>query len=168
MRRHNMSTLEGEDSMQRTNRMVLGLMAVFVLGGALVLLSCSGDDTTDINAANAPALLGGRQFLFTTETDFGITVGATLAFNASATRFALRAGASRAVGAMRYGSCIFNVDASNFGAGTGAQVGLVVTVNTCQINESENNNLNLNDATSTSNGPTTISNFDPGNFLLGS
>ena len=169
MRRHNMSTLEGEDSMQRTNRMVLGLMAVFVLGGALGLLSCGGgDETTDINASNATSLLGGRQYLFTAETDFGITVGATLAFNATATRFAVRAGSSRAVGAIRYGLCIFNVEASNFGAGTGPLEGLVVTVNTCQINNSEGNNLNLNDATSTSNGSTPITNFDPGNYLLGS
>ena len=32
--------------MQRMNRMVLGLIAVFVLGGSLVLLSCGGDDDT--------------------------------------------------------------------------------------------------------------------------
>ena len=154
--------------MQRTNSMVLGLMAVFVLGGALVLLSCGGgDDTTDIVASNATSQVGGRQYLFTAETDFGITVGATLAFNAAATRFAVRAGSSRAVGAIRYGSCIFTVDASNFGAGTGPQGGLVVTVNTCQTDQSNSNNLILNDATSTSNGPTTIGNFDPGNFLLG-
>ena len=49
--------------MQRTNRMVLGLIAVFVLGGSLVLLSCGGDDdTTDINASNAASQLGGKQF----------------------------------------------------------------------------------------------------------
>ena len=42
--------------MQRMNRMVLGLIAVFVLGGSLVLLSCGGDDdTTDITS-------GGRRF----------------------------------------------------------------------------------------------------------
>ena len=105
MKRHNMSKLQGEDSMQRTNRMVLGLMAVFVLGGSLVLLSCGGDDTTDINASNAASQLGGKQFIFTAETDFG------------------------------------------------------VTVSTCEINHSESNNLILNDATSTSNGPTTISSF---------
>ena len=53
MKRHHMSKLEGEESMQRTNRMVLGLIAVFVLGSSLVLLSCgSDDDTTDITQSN--------------------------------------------------------------------------------------------------------------------
>ena len=67
MKRQNISTREGEDSMPRTNSMVLGLIAVFVLGGALVLLSCGGgDDTTDINASNAASQLGGKQFTFTT------------------------------------------------------------------------------------------------------
>jgi hypothetical protein len=97
MQRQNMSQLEGEDSMQRMNRMVLGLIAIFVLGGSLVLLSCGGDDddTTDINAGNAASQLGGRQFTFSTQTDFGVTVFSTLAFNAAATRFALIAGNSR-------------------------------------------------------------------------
>jgi hypothetical protein len=44
MKRHHMSKLEGEESMQRTNRIVLGLIAVFVLGGSLVLLSCGGGE----------------------------------------------------------------------------------------------------------------------------
>jgi len=152
-----MSKLEGEESMQRTNRTVLGLIAVFVLGGSLVLLSCGGgDDTTDINASNAASQLGNKQFTFTTETDFGVTVSTTLAFNASATRFALIAGISRATGVVTYGSCIFTVGASNFGVGTGPQVGLVVTVNTCQTDQSNNNNLILNDATSTSNTVITV------------
>lgn len=141
--------------MQRTNRMVLGLIVVFVLGGSLVLLSCGGgDDTTDIDASNAASQLGGKQFTFTTETDFNVTVSATLAFNASASRFALIAGNSRAVGVVTYGdgSCSFTVDASNF-VGGGPQVNLVVTANTCQTDQSNNNNLILDDATSTSNAP---------------
>ena len=57
--------------MERMNRMVLGLIAVFVLGGSLVLLSCGGsDDTTDITASDAAFQLGGKQFVFTTETEF--------------------------------------------------------------------------------------------------
>jgi hypothetical protein len=157
MKRHTMSQLEGEDSIQRTHSMVLGLIAVFVLGGSLVLLSCGGgDDTTDINASNAPSQLGGKQFTFTTETDFGVMVGATLAFNAAASRWALIAGNSRAAGGITYGSCIFTVGASNFLVGTGPQPGAVITVNTCQTDQSNNNNLILNDTTSTSNGPTTI------------
>src|SRR5882672_7240581 len=142
--------------MQRTNSMVVGLIALVVLGGSLVLLRCGGgDDTTDINAGNAPSQLGGKQFTFSTQTDFGVTVFSTLAFNANATRFALIAGNSRAAGAMQYGSCIFIVDASNFVLGTGPQNGVVVTVNTCQTDQSNNNNLILNGATSTSNGPVT-------------
>ena len=46
--------------MQRMNRMVLGLIAVFVLGGSLVLLSCGGDDTTDITSEDAASLLSCR------------------------------------------------------------------------------------------------------------
>jgi hypothetical protein len=157
MKRQNMSHREGEEHMQRTHSLVLGLIAVFVLGSSLVLLGCGGgDDTTDINASNAAAQLGGKQFTFTSETDFGVTVSATLAFNAAATRFALLAGNSRAGGAVTYGSCIFTVDASNFVGGTGPQMGLVVTVGTCQTDQSNNNNLILNNATSTSNGPVTV------------
>jgi len=145
--------------MQRMNRMVLSLVAVFVLGSMLGLLGCGDDDdddnTTDIDASNAASQLGGKQFAFTNETDFedfSVTVNSILAFNASATRFALIAGDSSAVGAVTYGSCIFTVD-SIFGAGFGPRVGLVVTVDTCQTDQSDNNNLILNDATSTSNGP---------------
>ena len=161
MKRQNMSKLEGEDSMQRTNRMVLGLIAVFVLGGSLVLLSCGGgDSTTDINASNAATQIGGRQYTFSAETDFDVTVNASLAFNGAATRFALIAGASRAVGSMSYGSCIFTIDGSNF-IGGGPRVGLVVTVDTCQTDQDNNNNLILNSSTSTSNAViTTPVNFD--------
>src|SRR5262245_2317678 len=98
--------------MQRMNSLVVGLLAVFVLGGSLALLSCGGgDNTTDINASNAAAQLGNRQFIFTTETDFNVTASATLAFNSDASRFALLAGNSRAVGAMTYGSgsCTFAI-----------------------------------------------------------
>jgi hypothetical protein len=170
MKRQNISKLEGEDSMQRTNRMVLGLIAVFVLGGSLVLFSCGGsDNTTDITFSNAPSQLGNKQFTFTTETDFNVTAAATLVFNSNASRFALIAGAVgsvdvstiRAVGSMSYGSCIFTVDGSNFISG-GPQKGLVVTVSTCQTDQDNNNNLILNDATSTGNGPVTVTiNFDP-------
>jgi hypothetical protein len=38
MKRQNMSHREGEENMQRTNSIVLGLLIVFVLGGSLVLL----------------------------------------------------------------------------------------------------------------------------------
>src|SRR5215510_4879745 len=96
--------LEGEESMQRTNSMVLGLIAIFVLGGSLVLLSCGGgDNTTDIDQSNAAAQLGGKQFTFSSETDFNVQVNSILAFNASASNFAFVAG-GRAVGSMSYGS----------------------------------------------------------------
>ena len=141
--------------MQRTNRMVLGLIAIFVLGGSLVLLSCGGgDDTTDLTQSNSASLLGCRQYTFTTETDFNVTVASTLGFNSDASRFALLAGNSRAVGAMTYGSgsCTFAVQRSNFVAGLGPQTGLVVTAGTCQTDQDNSNNLILNDAESTSNG----------------
>jgi hypothetical protein len=158
MQHHHMSQLEGEDSMQRAHRMVLGLIAVFVLGGSLVLLSCgSDDDTTDIDASNAASQLGGKQFTFTTETDFGVA-NATLAFNGDATRFSLIAGSGVATGLVGYGdgSCTFSVGASTFASGTGPQVGQVFTADTCQTDQSDNNNLILDDSTSSSNGPTTI------------
>jgi hypothetical protein len=161
MKRHNMSNLEGEESMQHMNRMVLGLIAVFVLGGSLVLLSCGGDDdTTDITASDASFQLGGREFTFTTETEFGVA-SATLAFNADATRFALIAGNSVATGLVTYGdgSCTFGVGASTFAPGTGPQPGQVFTADTCQTDQSNNNNLILDDATSTSNGPARTINF---------
>ena len=140
--------------MQRTNSMVLGLIAIFVLGGSLVLLSCGGgDDTTDINASNAASLLSCKQYTFTTETDFNVTVASTLGFNNTATRFALLAPSGRAVGFVNYGdgSCTFTVDGVS-GNAFGPGAGLVVTADPCQIDESDNNNLILNDTTSTSNG----------------
>jgi hypothetical protein len=159
MKRHTMSKLEGEDSMQRTNSMVLGLIAVFVLGGSLVLLSCGGgDNTTDIEQSNAAAQLGGKQFTFSSETDFNVTVNSILAFNPSASNFAFVAG-GRAVGTMSYGSgtCTFTIRAIDTAfVGGGPTVGLVVTADPCQTDQDNNNNLILNDATSTSNGPTTI------------
>ena len=144
--------------MQRTHRLLLGLIAVFVLGGSFVLLSCGGgDDTTKITASNAAAQVGGKQFTFTTQTVFGVA-NTTLAFNAAATRFAVAAGNSVATGLVGYGdgSCTFTVGASTFASGTGPQVGQVFTANTCETNQSQNNNLILNDATSSSNGPAVI------------
>jgi len=146
--------------MRRTNSIVLGLIAVFVLGGSLVLLSCGGDDnTTDINASNAPAQLGGKQFVFQEQTIFG-NASATLAFNADASRFALVAGNSAATGLVAYGdgSCTFSVgaNASNFAPGTGPQGGQVLTANTCQTDQDNNNNLILNDAKSVNNEPVKI------------
>ena len=140
--------------MQRTNRMVLGMIAVFVLGGSLVLLSCGGDDdTTDLTQSNSASLLSCRQFTFNTETDFNVTVASTLGFNNGATRFALLAPSGSAVGFVNYGdgSCTFTVDAVS-GNVFGPGVGLVVTADPCQIDESNNNNLILGDNTSTSNG----------------
>ena len=62
MPRYTMSQPEGEDSMQRTHSIVVGLIAVFVLGGALGLLSCGGggDNTTNINASNAASQVSGK------------------------------------------------------------------------------------------------------------
>jgi hypothetical protein len=159
MKRHHMSKLKGENSMQRTNRMVLGLIAVFVLGGSLVLLSCGGgDNTTDITSSNAAQLLGNKQFTFSGETDFNVTVSAILAFNTSATNFALVAG-GRAVGSMTYGSgsCTFTFKTiDNIFVSGGPTVGLAVTANPCQTDQDNNNNLILNDTTSTGNVPTTV------------
>jgi hypothetical protein len=135
--------------------MVLSLIAVLVLGGSLVLLSCGGgDDTTDITSSNARDQLGGHQYTFSGETDFNVTVTATLGFNTLATRFAFLAPGSSAVGSMSYGdgSCTFTVDRLS-GAAFGPTRGLVVAVDTCQTDQSNNNNLILNDATSTSNVP---------------
>ena len=144
--------------MPRTNSIVLGLIAVFVLGGSLGLLSCGGgDDTTDINASNAASQVGGKQFTFPTQTVFGVA-NATLAFNAPATRFAVVVGNSAAGGSVTYGdgSCTFTVGASTFASGTGPQVGQVFTANTCETDQSQNNNLILDNATSVSNGPVNI------------
>src|SRR4029453_1973352 len=152
MKRHTLSKLEGEDSMQRTNRMVLGLIAVFVLGGSLVLLSCGGDDdnTTDIDQGNAAAQLGGKQFTFSSETDFNnVTVNSVLAFNSNASNFAFVA-SGRAVGTMSYGSgaCTFTIRSIDTAfVGGGPTAGLVVTANPCQTDQSNNNNLILNSTT---------------------
>ena len=63
-----------------------------------------------------------------------------------------------ATGLVAYGdgSCTFSVGASTFAPGTGPQVGQVFTADTCQTDQSNNNNLILDDATSSSNGPTAI------------
>jgi len=153
-----MSQLEGEERMQRSNSMVLSLLAVFVLGASLVLLSCSSNDnTTDIEASNAASQLGGKQFTFDRETDFGVASG-TLAFNANATRFAFTSGNNVASGLVGFndGSCSFTVGSTTFAPGTGPQVGQVFTADTCQTDQDNNNNLKLDDSTSSSNGPTTI------------
>ena len=147
--------------MQRTNSMVLGLIAIFVLGSSLVLLSCGGgDDTTELEASNAAFQVGGKSFTFTTTTVFG-PASSTLSFNAPATRFALTVGNSVATGLVGFndGSCTFTVGASTFAGGTGPQVGQVFTADPCETNQSENNNLTLNDATSASNGPAVIIDF---------
>ena len=144
--------------MQRTHRIVVGLIVVFVLGGSLGLLSCGGgDNTTDINASNAASQVGGKQFTFPTQTVFGVA-NATRAFNAPATRFAVVAGSSVAGGGVTYGngSCTFTVDASTFASGTGPQRGQVFTANTCQTDQSQTNNLILNGVISASNGPVAI------------
>jgi hypothetical protein len=140
--------------MQRMNRMVLGLVAVFVLGGSLALLSCSSDDeenTTEIrDQATAASLLGGKVFTFTDGAVFGILpagTNTTLAFNVTASRFALSAPGfvpvRRVVGPATYGSCILNAGAgtnpdapgggSNFPAGFGPQPNSVTTLTTCQF-----------------------------------
>jgi hypothetical protein len=163
MKRHHMSKLEGEDSMQRTNSIVLGLIAVFVLGGSLVLLSCGGgDNTTDITSSNAAQQLGGKQFTFSGETDFNVTVTAVLAFNSTASNFALVAG-GRAVGSMSYGdgTCTFTFKTiDNAFTGGGPTTGLSVTADPCQTDQDNNGNLILNDTTSTgnvpNNGPNTV------------
>jgi len=148
MKRHNMSKLEGGKSMQRMNRMVLGLVAVFVLGSSLVLLSCSSDDeenTTEVrDQVTATNLLGGKAFTFADGQAFGVLPAGTpttLAFNGNATRFAVSAAGRRATGTVTYGSCIFTVgpnsspDAAgggtNFPAGTGPQPVQQFTANTC-------------------------------------
>lgn len=136
--------------MQRMNRMVLGLVAVFVLGGSLALLGCSSDDeenTIEIrDQATAASLLGGRAFTFTDGSVFGVTpagTNTTLAFNATASRFALSAPGlgRRATGPVTFGSCILNVGAStnpdaagggsNFPPGTGPQPNSVLTLTGC-------------------------------------
>ena len=164
MKRHNMSKLEERKSMQRTNRMVLSLVAVLVLGSMLALFGCGGDDddddnTTGIDGANADSLLGGRTFTFTTETVFGLA-STTLAFNASARRFALTAGNSRATGVVSYDddACIFTVGISTFAPGTGPQETEQFEAEPCSF-DNDARALILDDATSTSTGSTPIIDF---------
>jgi len=168
--------------MQRMNKMVLGLIAVFVLGGSLVLLGCGGDDdenTTEIkDAATAAALLGGKTFVFADGTVFGVTppnTQTTLAFNTGATRFSVTNATTTplrtAKGAVTYGSCIFTVGSSStnpdgtvapiggtsFPSGTGPQANQVFTANPCTFN-SDGPTLTITigatTATSTSTGTT--------------
>jgi len=133
--------------MQRMNRMVLGLVAVFVLGSSLALLSCSSDDenTTDISdQGTAASLVGGKAFTFADGTILGVTPAntpTTVAFNATATRFAVSTATRKATGTVTYGSCIFTVGSttnpdaaaggSNFPAGTGPQPNQSFTLNPC-------------------------------------
>jgi hypothetical protein len=143
--------------MRRTNRMVLGLVAVFVLGSSLALLGCGSDDdeaniTNVSDQATAASLLGGQVVTFADGTVFGVTPAGTpttLAFNATATRFNLSApGLGRsATGTVTYGSCILTTGpgtgangpnatggGSNFPANTGPQANSVTTLNPCQFN----------------------------------
>jgi hypothetical protein len=156
MKRHNMSKLEGGKSMQRTKRMMLGLVAVFVLGGSLALLGCSDDDDDNIidigDQGTAAALLGSRTFTFADGTAFGVTPAntpTTLAFNANATRFSVSTAARRATGTVTYGSCIFTVGPSttnpdatggigggtNFPANTGPQANQQFVADPCTFDE---------------------------------
>jgi hypothetical protein len=64
------------------------VIAVFVRGRVLGLLSGGGDDdTTDSNASNAASQVGGKPLVFPTQTVLG-AANTTRAFNAAAPRFA--------------------------------------------------------------------------------
>lgn len=182
MKRHNMSKREGGKSMQRTKRMVLGLVAVFVLGGSLALLGCSDDDDDDAtnigDPGTAASVLGGRAFTFSDGTAFGIppNTPTTVAFNPNATRFSISAttggAARRATGAMTYASCTFmvgsstNPDApivaasnpdgggSNFPSGQGPQPNQDITASTCEVdNDTSTLTITVGNITATSNTP---------------
>ena len=74
--------------MQRMNRMVLGLIAVFVLGGRWCFLVVVAMIPRPSPRRTPLLLLGCRQYTFNTETDFNVTVSSTLGFNGDASRFA--------------------------------------------------------------------------------
>jgi hypothetical protein len=159
MKQHNLTKREGGESMQRMHSMVLGLIVAFVLGGSLVLLSSggggSGTNTTNIDASNAAAQLGGKSFVYTVDPIFGTsTPSAVLTFNNSATRFNLANSGNNTilVGSVTYGSCIFTVDATHN----------VFTATICETDQNNNNNLILNNVTSVSNGPAITGSFGGG------
>jgi len=155
--------------MKRMNRMVLVLVAVFVLGGSLALLSCSSDDddnTTDVtDQGTAASLLGNKTFVFPDGTAFGVTPAnttTTLAFNASATRFSVSTATRLANGTVTYGSCFFTVgpnttasatvSGSNFPAGTGPQPNQAFTANPCTFDGDANTlTITIGATTTTSN-----------------
>jgi len=155
--------------MRRTNRMVLGLVAVCVLGSSLALLGCGGGDDENvvgITAANASSLVGGKAFTFPGDTGFGIAnanLPLILAFNSSASRFALSVSGSLrvATGTVTYGSCIFTVGPTTepitgVGGGSnfpnqppvpGPRPNQVIIIDSCQY-DTENNALILNGVSS--------------------
>jgi len=142
--------------MQRMNRMVRVLVAVFVLGSSLVLLSCSSDDedenVVDVDTLEeARANLGGRTFTFTGSTVFGVA-SATLAFSNDATQFQLTSGTDRrARGTVVYRSCDFTVVTSNYASGAGPQVGQTFTADPCEFNSDTSTlTVSFNNVTATS------------------
>jgi hypothetical protein len=128
------------------NRMMLGLVAVFVLGSSLALLGCGGDDcdcdditTIDANSNNA-ALLGGKAFTFADGTAIVITpagIPTVLTFNSTATRFNLSTGTFVATGAVTFSSINLivgnstaptpTVPGSTFPAASAAAAGKTIT-----------------------------------------
>jgi hypothetical protein len=97
----------------------------------------SGNLSTPITAANATALSNVTQTFVTGVPEFGTTGTTTLAFTTTgtgtttATGFVIASGGGTASGAMRFGSCIFDVSFSTI---AGLVAPRTITIPTCSVN----------------------------------
>lgn len=130
--------------MRRFNKLARSLMVVVAIVGSLTLVSCGGDDDDVVNAE--PGNVNNQQFTFTDGAALGVAGRATtLAFTNNATRATITSGANTAAGTNTFGSCLINIQTSNFpatGNNAGPQAGSSINLTTCQV-DSNNNTLNI-------------------------
>lgn len=134
--------------MRRFNKLARSLMVAVAIVGSLTLVSCGGDDDDDLVDANA-GNVNNQQFTFADGAALGVAGRATtLAFTNNGTRATITAGTNTAAGTNTFGSCLINVQTSNFpatGNNAGPQAGSSINLPTCQVNTG-NNTLSITNA----------------------
>lgn len=78
-----------------------------------------------------------RAFLFDSGEVFHVdllNVATTLSFNSNGSEFTLSAGAGTASGVVQFSPCVLTVRSSNYRAGTGPDVGTVISLSACRFN----------------------------------
>jgi len=128
----------------RSGRSTLwSLIAILVVGGAMILEGCTGNNeatTSDVNN-KAFSFVNGAVF------DPGLTsIATTLTFTNNATTSTLTSAGGIASGTVSLSSCEFTVTLSTYPAGMGPQQNAVITLNSCDF-DSSNDTLTVANAT---------------------